>query len=325
MLLSITAVIVALALLVWSADQFVDGAAVIAQKMGVSTLIIGITVVGFGTSAPEILISLFSVADDTPDLAIGNAIGSNIANIGLILGATALFMPLAFSSKLIRREFPILLGATALMTWVLWDQQLDLVDGLLLLVYLAFSLGYLIRYARRDLDDPITEEMEDEIPQDITTLRALTWTIGGLLVLVGSSKLLVWGAVNIATYLGVSELIIGLTIVALGTSLPELAAAISGARKGEPEMVIGNVVGSNLFNSLAVVGLPSIMTNFNVSDDAISRDLPVMIGLTLLLYLVSQFPNRTRCLITRFNGLVFLAGFVLYQCFLYYLAVSHQG
>ena len=286
MLLSIVAVIVSLALLVWSADEFVEGAAVIAQKLGVSTLIIGITIVGFGTSAPEILISLFSVAEDTPDLAIGNALGSNIANIGLILGATAIFIPLSFRSVLIKREFPVLLGATALMTWTLWDRQLGLLDGALLLIYLFLALAYLVHVASADPNDPVAHEMEQEIPHDMSGAKALFLTVAGLLVLVGSSKLLVWGAVNIATALGVSELIIGLTIVALGTSLPELAAAISGARKGEPELVMGNVIGSNLFNSLAVIGLPSVMTRFSISENAILRDLPVMLVLTILLYLV---------------------------------------
>ena len=210
----------------------------------------------------------------------------------------------------------------ALMVWVLWDRNLDLYDGLLLLGYLVLALAYLVRFARRDLGDPVEYEMEQEIPRDISTARALAETLIGLLLLVGSSKLLVWGAVNIATYLGVSELIIGLTIVALGTSLPELAAAISGARKGEPELVMGNVVGSNLFNSLAVIGLPAVMTDFNLSGTAITRDLPVMLAFTLVLFLVARFPKRSCCLITRFNGLIFLSGFVLYQCVLYFQAVS---
>jgi cation:H+ antiporter len=322
MLLSIGAVILGLLLLVWSADRFVDGAAVTARNLGVSTLIIDITIIGFGTSAPEILISLFSVFDNTPDLAIGNALGSNIANIGLILGATALFIPLTFNSKLISREFPILLAATALMVWVLWDARLDLLDGVLLLGFLALALGYLVRFSKTDKDDPMADEIEQEIPEDMPTSRALMWTFIGLLVLVGSSKILVWGAVNIATYLGVSELIIGLTIVALGTSLPELAAAIAGARKGEPEMVMGNVIGSNLFNSLAVIGLPAVMVEFPFSQVALSRDLPVMLTLTVVIYLMSRFPKNSYCLITRSKGLILLSGFVLYQCLLYFQVVT---
>ena len=322
MLLSIVAIFVGLALLVWSADRFVDGASVAAQNLGVSTLIIGITVIGFGTSAPEILISLFSVFDGTPDLAIGNALGSNIANIGLILGATSLLIPLTFTSKLVKREFPILLVATALMTWVLWDARLDRLDGILLLVFLTGALTYLVRFSKTDKNDAIATELEQEIPHDMSTQKAFMWTLIGLLVLVGSSKILVWGAVNIATELGVSELIIGLTIVALGTSLPELAAAIAGARKGEPELVMGNVIGSNLFNSLAVIGIPSVMVDFPISPVAISRDLPVMLGLTALLFVLSQFPKSSCCLITRTKGLVLLSGFVLYQGLLYYQVIS---
>jgi len=318
----IAAIVIGLALLVWSADRFVEGASVAAKNLGVSTLIIGITVIGFGTSAPEILISIFSVLDETPDLAIGNALGSNIANIGLILGATALLIPLTFTSKLVKREFPILLAATALMSWALWDTQLNLLDGILLLGFLTLALGYLIRFSKTDKNDPISSELELEIPQDMSTRRAFIWTIVGLLILVGSSKLLVWGAVNIATELGVSELIIGLTIVALGTSLPELAAAIAGARKGEPELVMGNVIGSNLFNSLAVIGLPAVMVDFTISPTAIARDLPVMLALTALLYLLSQLPKSSCCIITRFKGLLLLSGFVLYQAFLYYQVIA---
>ncbi|MCP4011311.1 MAG: calcium/sodium antiporter [Proteobacteria bacterium] len=322
MLLSIIAVVLGLALLVWSADFFVDGAAIIARNLGVSTLIIGITIIGFGTSAPEILISLFSVFDDTPDLAIGNAMGSNIANIGLILGATALFIPLSFTSKLINREFPILLLATTLMVWVLWDTQLSFSDGVLLLGFLILSLGYLVRFSKTDKNDPVSLELDQEIPRDVSTARALIKTSIGIVVLVASSKLLVWGAVNIATYLGISELIIGLTIVALGTSLPELAAAIAGARKGEPELVMGNVIGSNMFNSLAVIGLPAVLTDFTISAVAISRDLPVMVGLTILIYLLSRFPRASFCVITRIKGLVLLSIFILYQFVLYYQIVA---
>ncbi len=322
MLLSIIAVVLGLALLVWSADYFVDGAAIIARNLGVSTLIIGITIIGFGTSAPEILISLFSVFDDTPDLAIGNAMGSNIANIGLILGATALFIPLSFTSKLINREFPILLLATTLMVWVLWDTQLSFSDGVLLLGFLILSLGYLVRFSKTNKNDPVSLELDQEIPRDVSTTRALIKTSIGIVVLVASSKILVWGAVNIATYLGISELIIGLTIVALGTSLPELAAAIAGARKGEPELVMGNVIGSNMFNSLAVIGLPAVLTDFTISAVAISRDLPVMVGLTILIYLLSRFPRASFCVITRIKGLVLLSIFILYQFVLYYQIVA---
>ncbi len=318
MLLSIAAVIAGLALLVWSADRFVEGAAATAQNLGISTLIIGITIIGFGTSAPEILISLISVYQQTPDIAIGNALGSNIANIGLILGATALIIPLTFTSGLIKREFPILMLASAVMTWTLWDARLDRLDGVLLLAFLVGVMGYLIHFSKKDKNDIISAELEQEIPHDMPTSRALMWTLIGLILLIASSKMLVWGAVNIATALGISELIIGLTIIALGTSLPELAAAIAGARKGEPDMVMGNVIGSNLFNSLAVIGLPALMIDFDISPTAISRDLPIMLGLTALLFILAWLPKRSCCVVTRYKGVILLAGFVLYQCFLYY-------
>lgn len=322
MLLSLAAVILGLALLVWSADRFVEGAAATARNLGVSTLIIGITVIGFGTSAPEILISIIAALQDTPDLAIGNALGSNIANIGLILGVTALILPLGVDSKLIRREYPILMAATLLLFYLLQDHRLDRLDGLLLIGALLLAMGYLVWYSLRDEGDVMEQELEQEIPH-MSTGRALGWTLVGLLLLIASSKLLVWGAVNIATAMGISELVIGLTIVALGTSLPELAASIAGVRKGESDLVIGNVIGSNLFNSLAVVGVPALMTNFQVAPDAVVRDLPIMSALTVLLILLSFLPPRC-CRLTRFKGLLLLACFVSYQALLYYLFTQGQ-
>ncbi len=325
MLLSALAILLGLGLLVWSADLFVDGASATAQNFGVSTLIIGITIIGFGTSAPEILISIFSVFDDTPDLAIGNALGSNIANIGLILGVTALLLPLGIASKILQREFPILIVASIILSWTLWDLRLDFMDGVILLSSLLLALYYLIRYSESTKDDVLSSEMDQEIPHDIPTGRALMLTSVGLLILIGSSKLLVWGAVNIATELGVSELIIGLTIVALGTSLPELAASIAGVRKNESDLVIGNVVGSNLFNSLAVIGIPALMTDFNISSIAVNRDLMVTLAFTALLFILAYLPKSSCCLLTRFKGSLLLLGFVLYQCLLYYQVVYQSA
>lgn len=324
MLLSVLAILVGLGLLVWSADVFVEGASASAKNLGVPSLIIGITIIGFGTSAPEILISIFSVFDDTPDLAIGNALGSNIANIGLILGVTALIMPLGIASNILKREFPILIVASIILSWTLWDMQLDLIDGIILLGSLGIAMIYLIRFSQAAKDDVLSTELEHEIPANMPTAKALLLTGFGLLILVGSSKLLVWGAVNIATELGVSELIIGLTIVALGTSLPELAASIAGVRKNESDLVIGNVVGSNLFNSLAVIGVPAVMTDFNISPMAVYRDLSVTLGFTALLFLLAFLPLSSCCQLTRFKGGLLLLGFVLYQCLLYY-QVAYQS
>ena len=323
MIVSIIAVLIGLGLLIWSADRFVEGASATASQLGVSTLIIGITIIGFGTSAPGILISIFASLDNTPDLAIGNALGSNIANIALILGVTALLVPLPIASKLLKKEFPVLLGATAFVAYCLMDAKLSFIEGILLLVVLAGSLIYFIKSSKKD--DILNQEFADEIPKDMTLNQAIMWLSIGLIVLVLSSKLLVWGAVNIATFLGVPDLIIGLTIVALGTSLPELAAAIASAKKGEPDLAIGNVIGSNLFNSLAVIAIPGLLTNFTIASSAITRDLPVMIGMTILLYLLAKFPVNQDSIITRSKGLLLLSSFIAYQFVLYFQTISQMA
>jgi cation:H+ antiporter len=322
MLSYIAAVIAGLALLIWSADKFVEGAAALARLLGVSIMIIGITIVGFGTSAPEIVVSIISVMQGTPDLAIGNALGSNIANIGLILGVTAILVPIPVATHLFKNEYPLLVLATVVMTWSLFDLSLDIVDGFALLGLLALSLLHLIREHRRHPAQYAREEHEsEEMVHAMKMPAAIGWLTVGLLVLVGSSKLLVWGATGIALALGVSELIIGLTVVALGTSLPELAASIASLKKGKPDLAIGNVIGSNLFNSLAVIGLPALLTNFSIDAAARSRDLSVVIGLTLMLILMSRFPTAVPRHLTRGKGVVLLAAFVIYQLYLYYSAV----
>ena len=228
MLSFIAAVIAGLALLIWSADKFVEGAAALANLLGVSIMIIGITVVGFGTSAPEIVVSIIAVLNGTPDLAIGNALGSNIANIGLILGITAILMPIPVVKRLFKTEYPLLMLATAIMAWSLYDLSLDIVDGFMLMGLLILSLFHLVRVHRANPAAYVREEHEnEELIHEMKMPVALGWLLLGLVMLVGSSKLLVWGASGIATVLGVGELVIGLTIVALGTSLPELAASIA--------------------------------------------------------------------------------------------------
>jgi cation:H+ antiporter len=318
MWLALGSIAVGLALLVWSADKFIDGATSIAMHLGVSTMIIGITIVGFGTSAPEILISIIAVIEDTPDIAIGNALGSNIANIGLILGVTALITPLPIAKRVLRHEFPLLMIATAVMTWCLFDGALDIIDGLLLIALLCLMMWHLVKSHRQH---PGADWGESELiggdVEDMSLLVASGWALSGLIIMVGSSKLLVWGATEVAHAFGISELIIGLTIVALGTSLPELAASIASIKKGEPDLAIGNIVGSNLFNSLAVIGIPATITSFNIDRLAVTRDLPVVILITLLLYGLSRFPAASPCL-SRKKGFWLLASFVIYQLYLYY-------
>ena len=322
MLLSFGALVAGLIVLVWSADHFVEGASALAKHYGVSSLIIGITIIGFGTSAPEILVSVISVLEETPDIAIGNALGSNVANIGLILGITALIVPIPVAREIINREFPLLLSATAVMIWCLYDGVLSRFDGGLLLILLITILWYLVKSHRQLAAQGKEDAPLVEIPADMRLVAAYGWIIAGLIFLVASSKLLVWGATNIAHAFGISELIIGLTIVALGTSLPELAASLASLRKQEPDLAIGNVIGSNLFNSLAVIGIPSIITSFSISDSAITRDIPVVTGLTILLYLMARFPNSDSLKITRIKGFCLLSCFVIYQLYLYYTVTT---
>ena len=322
MLLSLAAIVVGLALLVWSADQFVEGATAIAKHLGVSSLIIGITIVGFGTSAPEILVSVIAVLEDTPNLAIGNALGSNIANIGLILGVTAILAVVPIDRNILKREYPLLLIATLVMIWCLFDLKLDFVDGIMLLTLLLIMLWYMIDIHRKN-GIPVADTDDDEDQGEAMSLNAaIGWVVLGLIVLVGSSKLLVWGATNVAVALGVSDLIIGLTIVALGTSLPELAASISSLKKGNTELAVGNVIGSNLINSLAVIGIPAMLTSFTIDESALYRDLPVVAGLPLLLYCLSRFPLGVSHRLTRLKGFLLLACFVFYQLYLYYEVIT---
>ncbi len=326
MLTSLAAIVTGLAVLVWSADRFVDGAASIARQLGVSSMIIGITIIGFGTSAPEILISVIAVLEQTPDIAIGNALGSNIANIGLILGITALVMPLPIAREILNQEFPLLLLATAVMSWCLYDGVLDTLDGALLLTLLALMLWYLVKAHQRNPAASASEiELANDIEEELGLLSASGWVFAGLVLLVGSSKLLIWGATGIAHQLGISELIIGLTIVALGTSLPELAASIASIKKNEPDLAIGNIIGSNLFNSLAVIGIPATITSFSISRLAVTRDLPVVIAITLLFYGLSRFPAAGAQNLSRLKGLCLLSAFVIYQVYLYYGVMTGNG
>ena len=319
MLLPLAAIIAGLAVLLWSADRFVDGAVSIARHLGVSSMIIGITIVGFGTSAPEILISIIAVLEQTPDIAIGNALGSNIANIGLILGITAIVTPLPIAKQILNREFPLLLFATAVMSWCLYDGVLDTFDGTLLLAILALMLWYLVKAHQKDPDPDQSENGPSSDDDDgMGILASSGWIVFGLILLVGSSKLLIWGATQIAHSLGISELIIGLTVVALGTSLPELAASIASIKKGEPDLAIGNVIGSNLFNSLAVIGLPAFITSFSIDGLAVTRDLPVVIAITLLFYGLCRLPLSNVHSLNRLKGFYLLSAFVIYQLYLYY-------
>jgi cation:H+ antiporter len=318
MTLYIAAILAGLAVLIWSADRFITGSAALAANLGVSPLLIGLTVVGFGTSAPEILVSAVAALQDNPGLAIGNALGSNIANIGLILGATALLVPLSLRSATLRREYPLVLAVSFVAGALMLDGTLGRGDGLTLLACLLLLLGYFAYGARHaPPDDPLPAELQADIPANLSTRRALALLLVGLAALLASSKALVWGASEIALAFGISELVVGLTIVAVGTSLPELAASVTSALKGEDDIAIGNVLGSNLYNLLAVLPVPALLSPGAFDQQALSRDIPVMIGFTLAIFLTSLNDPGPSKRISRVEGGLLLCAFLGYQSYLY--------
>lgn len=316
MWLPVLGLIVGFITLVWSADRFVAGAAATANNLGASKILIGLTVVSIGTSAPEILVALAAAIEGTSILAIGNAIGSNIANIGLVLGVTAMVAPLPFAASVLKVELPWLIGATLLALFCLYDLHLGVVDGLLLVAGLSLIIHRLVRAQRRkpELPDSIQEEL-DEL-EDLPMARALVYLVIGLGVLLASAQTLVWAATEVAEYLGVSELIIGLTVIAIGTSLPELAATLAAAIKGHPDIAIGNVVGSNILNIVAVLAVPALVTPVGFDTHVLWRDFGTMAALTLLLILFA-YGLGSRPIITRFEGCVLALSWIGYNALLY--------
>lgn len=308
-------------LLVWGADRFVEGAAALANNLGVPPLLIGLTIVGFATSAPEMLISAFAAMDGNSGLAVGNAIGSNITNIFLILGATAIFYPIAVSSSILKKEVPILIGIMGFGSWLMWDRNLNQQEGVYLLLTLGALMGWIIWQGLSHPEDPMTQELSEEIPQDMTTARACFWLAAGLTVLLVSSKLLVWGSVNIALALGVSDLIIGLSIVALGTSLPELAATVACAKKNEPDIAVGNVIGSNMFNILGVLGIAAVIAPANYDAEVIWRDIPTMFLAAIMMIVLSYSGSFKSPQLGRISGIILTLGYIVYQGSLAYASL----
>ena len=323
LLLPVAAVIGGFAVLVWGADRFVIGAAATARNLGVSPLIIGLTIVGIGTSAPEILVSAMAAWQGNPALGVGNALGSNITNIGLVLGATALITPLVVRSETLRREYPLMFAIMLFSLVLLLDGEMSRLDGLLLLTGLVLMVIWMVRLGLRRDHDPMEDEYAQEIPH-LSTGRALAWLGLGLLLLLGSSRLLVWGAVDIAQAFGISDLVIGLTIVAVGTSLPELAASVMSALRGEPDIAIGNVIGSNMFNLLAVLGLPGLIHPTALAPEVLSRDFVFMIGLSIALFAMA-YGFRGNGRVNRFEGALLLGGYAAWLYVLYlHVAATHS-
>ncbi len=316
MLEAIALLIVGLVLLVWSADKLVFGSAAIARNVGISPLVIGMTILAMGSSAPEMMVSATAAWDGKTDTAVGNVLGSNIANIALILGITAMIKPLSISSGVIRRELPLMIAVTLLAGAILWNNHLGFYEGILLFVLFATFLFAMLQISRKEQKsgDVLLDEQESEIPQGVSNSKAGMWVVLGLVLLPLAANILVDNAVIIAKHFGMSDLVIGLTIIAIGTSLPELAASLAGVLKGEDDMAVGNIIGSNVFNILAVMGLPGIINPSILSEYAMGRDFWVMLGVSLLLVVMCLGKSRS---INRLEGAILLVCFLGYQVYLF--------
>lgn len=317
MILSILAIIVGLIVLVFSADKFIDGSASVAKIIGIPSLIIGMLIVGFGTSAPEITVSIIAALNNSSGIALGNAYGSNITNIALILGVTAIIYPITAHQKIIRRDLPILTALTLLSAYIVYDLTVSRLESWLLLGLFVLIMSFIVISDIKQ-HKKSNEFYQEEPPQKSLPI-AIFWVIAGFILLVASSKLLVWGSVEIAHKLGVSDLIIGLTIVAVGTSLPELAASVIAAKKGEDDIAIGNVIGSNMFNLMCVVGFAGVIRPIAAPAEVLYRDVAMMLFLNALLF---AFFLTRRPTINRPQGVLLLMCYIAYTAFLGYMALG---
>lgn len=318
MLLASLAIIVGLILLVWSADRFIEGASTSARFLGMPPLLIGMVIIGFGTSAPEMVVSVLAAYAGNPGLALGNAYGSNIVNIALILGLTALLAPITVNSSVLRRELPLLTGVTVLAGWQLMDNEVSRLDAAVLLLVFFAIFGWTIRQSMKNNTDVLEQEVKATLESNRMSLKAaLGWLLLGLLVLVLSSRLLVWGAVEVAQALGVSDLVIGLTIVAVGTSLPELASSLAAIRKKQHDMALGNILGSNLFNTLAVVGVAGSVQPMIVGPEVFRRDVMLTGALTLALFILCYGWGQRSSRINRVEGGLLLLTYIAYTTYLF--------
>jgi cation:H+ antiporter len=313
MLANLLLVLAGLVLLIWGADRFVHGAAATARNLGVAPLMIGLTVVAFATSAPEILVSVVAALQGEPGLAFGNAIGSNIVNIGLVLGMTALIRPIRLESATLRREMPALLAVSLLTVSLFLDTFLSRIDGIVMLTGLVIVMVWLARLGLRSAaNDPIAMDYDAEIPTDVAMPMAIVWIVVGLITLLIGAELLVDGAIGIAKMLGVSEVVIGITIVAFGTSLPELAVSLASALKGEYGLAIGNIVGSNIFNLLAVIGVAATIEPAALAPSVLSLHIFVMVAFTLVLFAMT-YDYDGKAQLSRLEGLALLVAFIAYD------------
>ena len=321
MLGDILYVIAGLVLLVWGADRFVHGAAAAARNLGIAPLLIGLTVVAFATSAPEILVSVIASLRGQPELAVGNAIGSNIVNIGLVLGCVAIIRPMKLRSATLRREMPALLAVTLLTVSLFLDSRLGRTDGFVMLTGLVIVMIWLCRLGMRSApSDPILKEYEAEIPKNVKMSNAVIWLLIGLVTLLIGAHLLVEGAIAVAVYFGVSEMVIGILLVALGTSLPELAVSLVSALRGEYGLAIGNIVGSNIFNLLGVIGVAATISPITMLDQSVlSLHIFVMVAFTLVLFAMTyDYDGKSE--LSRVEGIALLLAFIAYDS---YVVLDH--
>ena len=312
MFVDIVEIVVGLVLLVWGADRFVYAASAGARNLGVPPLMIGLTIVAFATSAPEILVSVVAAIGGQPGLAFGNAIGSNIVNIGLVLGCTALLKPIQLRSATLRREMPALLAVTLLTVSLFLDSFLSRIDGLVLLTGLVIVMIWLARLGMRSAtNDPLVVDYEAEIPKHVSKQKVAFWFVIGLTILLVGANLLVEGSIDMARILGVSEVVIGITLVALGTSLPELAVSIVSVLKKEYGLAIGNIVGSNIFNLLAVIGIAAAIAPSAVAPSVLSLHIFVMVAFTLVLFAMTyDYDGKSE--VTRLEGFALLIAYLAY-------------
>jgi cation:H+ antiporter len=306
-----------LIVLSWGADRFVFGASALAKNIGVSPMIIGLTIVAMGSSAPEIMVAATASFNNATDTAVGNALGSNITNIALVLGLTALLKPLSIASSTLKKEMPVLLLVSLLAVYFLSDYFLTKAEGIILICLFFLVIGGLTWMSfNMEKGDPLQGETEGEIPSNVPTSKAVMWLIVGMILLPLSAHFMVDSAEVIARYFGLSELVIGLTIIAIGTSLPELAACIAGVLKNEDDLALGNIIGSNIFNLLAVLAMPGLIAPGAVDVNAATRDSYVMLGLTMLLIIFSFNLKGSRC-INRVEGFCLVGCFLGYQILLF--------
>lgn len=323
MTLAVLALIVGLVVLMWSADKFVEGASASAKHLGMSPLLIGMLIVGFGTSAPEMVVSAIASFQGNPGLAIGNAYGSNIANIGLILGLTALISPIFVESKILKQELPFLSGITTLAIFLLMDGYLSRFDAILMLTIFFVFMGWSVWVGKSNSQDSLADEISAGKVTDRPLKLCIFDLLLGLVFLTLSSRGLVWGAIEIATHIGISDLVIGLTIVAVGTSLPELASSIAAIKRKENDIAIGNIIGSNLFNTMVVVGIAGSIAPFGIPAYVVQRDMLIM-GLMTVSLFIFGYGFRGPGKINRIEGAILLISYLAYTTILILVSLPSE-